>query len=422
MLDEAAAVDGTVTVGTARSSMRRVHDGSTVPSSPAEEEGRVMAEVHGRSSDRFAPLVDTLARQLDTGADLGASVAVTIEGETVVDLWGGWADEAQTVPWGEHTISNVWSTTKTMAALSALVLVDRGEIDVHAPVAKYWPEFAVNGKEAVEVRHLMSHTSGVSGWAQPVVMADLYDWDRSTAMLAAQEPWWEPGTASGYHALNQGHLIGEVIRRVTGKRLGEFFADEIAGPLGADFHIGLSSDALQRVSDVLPPPPMPMDLAAIDPTGPAVKTFTGPAIDVAAANSEAWRRADIGAANGHGNARSVARIQALVANGGVVDGVQLLSPATIDLIFEEQSNGIDLVLGIPVRFGIGYALPPMGIVPYVPSGGRICFWGGYGGSMIVIDLDRRMTFAYTLNKMAAGLLGNPSADALITATYSCACA
>ncbi len=375
-----------------------------------------MAEIHGFCNDRLSALTDVLAGQLDSGADLGASLAVTIEGETVVDLWGGWSDEARTVPWADDTITNVWSTTKTMTALAALVLVDRGELDVYAPVAKYWPEFAANGKETVEVRHLLSHTSGVSGWAQPVVLEDLYDWDRSTAMLAAQEPWWEPGTASGYHALNQGHLVGEVIRRITGRRLGRFFADEIAGPLGADFHIGLPAHADHRVSNVIPPPPMPFDMSAIDPDGPAVKTFTGPMIDVSAVSTEAWRRADIGAANGHGNARSVARIQAVVANGGEVDGVRLLSPETIALIFHEQSNGIDLVIGMPVRFGIGYALTPPPTLPYIPEG-RICFWGGYGGSMIVVDLDRRMTFAYMMNKMAAGLVGNPSAEALITALY-----
>ncbi len=225
-------------------------------------------------------------------------MAVTVEGDAVVDLWGGWADVERTTAWGENTITNVFSTTKTMTSLAALVLVERGELDVYAPVARYWPEFAANGKEAIEIRHLMSHTSGVSGWAQPVVVEDLYDWEKSTAMLAAQPPWWPTGTASGYHALNQGHLVGEVIRRITGRKLGQFFAEEIAGPLGADFFIGLPASADARVSNVVPPPPLPFDMDAIDHDSPAFKTFTGPAPDASVAWTEGWRRADIGAANG----------------------------------------------------------------------------------------------------------------------------
>ena len=376
-----------------------------------------MAEVHGFCDDRFKELRDILSGNLDSGDDLGASVALTIDGNAVVDLWGGWSDEANTTPWAEDTITNVWSTTKTMTNLCALVLHDRGELDVYAPVAQYWPEFAANGKEHIAVRHLLSHTSGVSAWAQPVVVEDLYDWDRSTAMLAAQEPWWEPGTASGYHLLNQGHLVGEVIRRVSGRSLRDFFAEEVAGPLGADFQIGLAPADDGRVSDVVPPPPLPIDVGALDPEGVAVKSFIGPMVDASVANTKGWRRAQIGAANGHGNARSVARVQSIVANGGEVDGVRLLSPETIELIFDEQANGVDLVLGLPLRFGIGYGLPQLDSLPYIPDE-KICFWGGYGGSMIVIDVDRRMTVSYMMNKMMAGLVGCPRSEALIRATYA----
>ena len=376
-----------------------------------------MAEISGYTSTAFEPLIDIMSASLDAGDDLGASLAVTIEGEMVVDTWGGWADPEQTRPWEQDTITNVWSTTKTMTSLCALVLADRGELDLDAPVATYWPEFAASGKEGVLVRHLMSHTSGVSGWARPVVVEDLYDWEKSTAMLAAQAPWWQPGTASGYHALNQGHLVGEVIRRISGQSLGEFLAKEVAGPLGADFHIGLDPVHDHRVSNVVPPPPLPIDFASLDPDSVMVKTFTGPLPDASVSWTPAWRRAQIGAANGHGNARSVARIQSVVANGGEVDGVRLLKPETIDLIFREQSNGVDLVLGTPVRFGIGYALPLADTFPYIPDG-RICFWGGWGGSMIIIDLDRRVTISYMMNKMAGGLVGNPTSAALITAAYA----
>ena len=350
----------------------------------------------GTCSARFEPLRELFAAKLESGEDLGASLVFNIDGEVVVDLWGGWADEARTVPWTEDTITNVFSTTKSMTSLAALVLVDRGELDLDATVAKYWPEFAADGKAGIKVRQLLSHTSGVSGWEQPITLEDLYDWDKSTALLAAQAPWWEPGTASGYHALNYGHLIGEVIRRITGRRLGEFFAAHLAGPLGADFHIGLPPSEFHRVANVVPPPPPPAppnDSPLLDPNSVAFKSMSNPVMTPETTWTEGWRRADIGAANGHGNARSLVRLQSAVACGGEVDGVRLLSPQTIDRIFEVQSHGIDLVIGIPSKWGLGYGLFPEG---------RGCAFGGYGGSLVVIDADRRMTFAYVMNKMAPG--------------------
>src|SRR6478735_1528313 len=265
----------------------RQQDGQLQPAAPQRRRlpprllnGGLMSDhptpMGGTCSARFDPLRELFAAKLDSGEDLGASLAVNIDGEMVVDLWGGWADEARTVPWSENTIACVFSTTKTMTALAALVLVDRGELDLDANVAAYWPEFAARGKAGIKVRQLLSHTSGVSGWDQPVTIDDVYDWDRSTAMLAAQAPWWEPGTASGYHALTYGHLIGEVIRRITGQRLGEFFATHIAGPLGADFHIGLPHSEFPRVANLVPWPPQPTDLTQLDPDGPAFKTNTGP--------------------------------------------------------------------------------------------------------------------------------------------------
>ncbi len=378
-----------------------------------------MVEIAGTVPERFVKVADALARSIDDGADVGASVAIVVDGEAVADFWGGYVDEARTTPWERDTIVNVWSTTKTMSALTALVLVDRDLLDLDAPVAQYWPEFAANGKDGVLVKHVLSHTSGVSGWAQPVTQDDVYDQDRSAQILAAQPPWWEPGTASGYHAINQGHLIGELVRRVSGRTLGAYFRDEIAEPLGADFHIGLAPEHDARVSPIIPPPPM--DLAAageLDMDSPAMKTFTGPPMDAGYANTEAWRRAEIGAANGHGNARSVARIQSVVSNGGTVDGVTLLSPATIDRIFEVQADGVDLVLGIPLKFGIGYGLPVAETIPYLPSDDRICFWGGWGGSVIINDLDRRMSFAFMMNRMAEGVIGGTTAAALLTETYA----
>jgi CubicO group peptidase (beta-lactamase class C family) len=374
-------------------------------------------EVKGTCGERFEGVRDALAARLASGDELGASIVINIDGENIADMWGGFRDEAGTVPWTEDTITNVWSTTKTITNLAALMLADRGQLDVYAPIARYWPEYGANGKQDIEVRHLLSHTSGVSGWDQPFLTEDMYDWDKSTSQLASQAPWWEPGSASGYHALNQGHMVGEIIRQITGKKLKQFVAEEIAGPLGADFQIGALERDWGRIADVVPPPPLPFDMDAIDMQSPAFKTMTGPVPDAAAANTAGWRNADMGACNGHGNARSVARIMSALALGGEVDGVRLLSQKSIDLIFDEQSNGVDLVLGVPLRLGIGYGLPLLETVPYLPDE-RICFWGGWGGSIIAMDLDRRMTISYMMNKMGPGVIGSDRSEAYVTAIYA----
>jgi CubicO group peptidase (beta-lactamase class C family) len=376
-----------------------------------------MTAVQGECDPRFAEMRELLEASLASGEDLGASVAVTLDGASVVDLWGGFTDEGQTTPWQSDTITNVWSTTKTMAALCLLTLVDRGLVNVDAPVATYWPEFAANGKQDIKVRHIMSHTSGLSGWEQPVSPEDILDWEKSTAMLAAMTPWWEPGTASGYHLITHGHLIGEIVRRVDGRTLGKFFADEIAGPLGADFHIGLPITEHHRVSNVIPPPPREMDFSALSSPEVAIKSLTGPLLPGAEFSwTPAWRSAEVPAANGHGNARSVARIQSIVACGGTIDGVQLLSPETIELIFREQAKGIDLVLGIPLRFGIGYGLLEEDTFPGFPTRGT-CFWAGWGGSVIMIDTVNKVTIAYVMNKMGADMVGTGRGEALGRAAY-----
>jgi CubicO group peptidase (beta-lactamase class C family) len=364
-----------------------------------------MTVIDGVCDERFAAVRDALERNLDSGEELGASLVVDVDGVRAVDLWGGFRDPARTVPWSERTITNVWSSTKPVTALAALMLVDRGELDVNAPVARYWPEFAAGGKQDVTIRHLMSHSTGVSGLDQPAATEDLYDWEKATSRMAAQEPWWEPGTASGYHALNWGHLVGELVRRISGKTLKRFVAEEIAGPLGADFQIGAAEADWDRIADVVPPPPLPIDPAALGPDSPALKTFTGPTPDAAAANTAGWRRADIGAVNGHGNARSLARIGSVIARGGEADGIRLLGQETIDLIFEEQLNGVDLVLGVPLRWGVGYGLPRPDLLPWLPDE-KICFWGGWGGSMLVMDTGRRMTVSYMMNKMGPGVVGS----------------
>ncbi|HEU5152482.1 MAG TPA: serine hydrolase domain-containing protein [Iamia sp.] len=376
-----------------------------------------MTDVQGHCDDRFAPVQAAFADGFARGEERGACVFVTLDGQPVVDIWAGVATD-EGAPWGRDTIVNVWSTTKTMAALCVLMLADRGEIDLHAPVATYWPEFAANGKEGVLVSHVMSHTSGVAGFDPAIVPTDLYDWDAICTGLAAQAPWWEPGTQSGYHAITQGYLQGEIVRRVTGRTIGTFFREEVAEPLGADFHIGLPAAEDGRVADLIPPPPAGLDaLAAVAVPGSiAVKTLLSCPVDATEPRTRGWRGAEIPAAGGTGNARSVGRIHSALACGGTVDGVTLLSEAGVERILEEQVHTKDLVLGLPIRFGMGFGLINE-TIPLSPSP-RAFFWGGYGGSLALVDLDRRMTVTYVMNKMSSGMAGDLRGAAVVLAAYA----
>ena len=371
-----------------------------------------MVEVHGQCSDKFAGVKAAFESNFNTYDEIGASVAITVEGEFVVDLWGGYLDREQTKPWQEDTITNVWSSTKTMAAMSLHLLADRGEVDFHAPVTKYWPEFGANGKESVEVRHFMSHMAGLSGMETKVEGDALYDWDWMVGELAAQAPWWEPGTAGGYHALTQGHLIGEVVRRVTGQSIGAFFKQEIADPLGADFHIGTGDEHVSRISPLDPPPARdPIE----DSTSVAGKTFANPPVDAMQAMDPGWRRAEIPAANGHGNARSIVRAQTPMANGGEAFGKRILSEAGTRRVFEEQWRGTDLVLQMPVVYGMGYGLNN-DAVPLSPNK-NTAYWGGYGGSLVIIDQDAKLCFSYVMNKMEGTTTGDMRGATLLMAAY-----
>lgn len=370
-------------------------------------------DANGFVQDRFAGIRTAFEANLASGEDVGASFCATLEGETVADLWGGWADEARTRPWERDTIVNVYSTTKTMTALTALLLADRGVLDFDAPVARYWPEFAANGKERIKVSHVMSHAAGLSGWNEPIRREDIYDWDKVTALLAAQAPFWEPGTACGYHAITQGFLVGEVVRRITGRSLGTVFREEIAKPLGADFHIGLPESEDGRVADLIPPPAG----SSIEDTAAselAKNMATNPGIDPLDTRTRAWRAAEIPAAGGHGNARSIAEVHALLANGGVAKGKRLMSEAGCRRALELQIEGTDLALGVPARYGMGFGLPSEFLPMPNPN---TLFWGGYGGSLAIIDMDARVSLGYAMNKMGRTTTGDMRATGLATAFW-----
>jgi CubicO group peptidase (beta-lactamase class C family) len=261
----------------------------------------------------------------------------------------------------------------------------------------------------------MAHTAGLSGWTTQIEPEDLADWEKCTSLLAAQEPWWEPGTAIGYHGITQGYLIGEVVRRITGVSIGEWFASEVAGPLGADVHIGTPESEDPRISLVIPPPPEELD--SLGPSRIALRVMTNPPLDPTYPGHAWWRRAEIPAANGHGNARSVATVQSIIAGSGEARGIRLLSEKGCSAIFDEQGKGRDLVLGVPNRFGMGYGLS----AETMPIGPRACYWGGYGGSLVVMDQETQLTVCYVMNKMEGGLVAyRRGADLVLAAATALA--
>ncbi|MGV0791205.1 serine hydrolase domain-containing protein [Mycolicibacterium sp. XJ1819] len=371
-----------------------------------------VTSIHGICEPEFRSVHDKLQRNIVSGKELGARLTVVVNGQTVVDLWGGARDRAGTQPWQANTVVNLWSISKMVTNLAALLLVDRGLLNLDEPVARYWPEFAAGGKGGVLVRHVLSHSSGVAGWDPPFSRQQMYDTDYATDRLARQRPWWAPGSASGYHAQCQGHLIGELIRRITGSRLTEFVHAEIAGPRGADLCIGARDIDPDRIAELAAPPPTRLHRPpGFDPYV-MIRTFSNPHVDARAAETADWRGAELGALNAHGNSRSVANILSVLAEGG--DG--LLSTRTVDLVFTPQHQGIDRVLGIPITWGLGYALSSPAISSLPP--GKRCFWGGWGGSLAVIDPTNGVTAVYTMNRMGPEVIGGERSEEYMASVFN----
>jgi len=380
-------------------------------------------EIHGICDEKFTRVRDALAENFATHGEVGAALAVMVDGEMVVDLWAGHADAAQSRAWERDTLVNVYSTTKGMTALCAHRLVERGLLDLDAPVARYWPEFAQGGKGELPVRYLLSHRAGLPALSEPLPPGSLYNWEVMTSALAKQEPWWEPGTKHGYHALTYGWLVGEVVRRISRKSLGTFFRDEVAEPLGLDFHIGLASNHDGRTAEVIPPVEADLEdgfLSAIlsDPESMSYKSFslTEEPIDLEQANTPEWRAAEIPAANGHGSARAVARVYGVLARGGELEGVRVLGASAIESAIVEQSDGLDAVLLLPSRFGMGFMLtqPELQLGPNEHAFGH----SGLGGSLGFADPDAKLGFGYTMNKMIVSAdLVDPRWPAMFDAVY-----
>jgi CubicO group peptidase (beta-lactamase class C family) len=384
-----------------------------------DNEGGAM-EIHGTCEKGFERVRDAFAENFDEGLEVGAAAAVTVDGEFVVDIWGGDADPNGT-PWERDTIVNVYSTTKTMAATCMLALADRGELDFDAPVAQYWPEFAQHGKESVLVKHVMSHTAGLPGFVPPVTAEQIYDVDAIAEQLAGQELWWEPGTQSGYHALTQGNLEGEVLYRITGTRMAEWFQREIADPLGADFYMSLPASEDARVAELIPPEvnsttELVINNVPISMDSIAGRTLTSAMLDATEPQRREWRAAEIPAAGGIGNARSIARIHSMLACGGEVDGTRIMSEAGARRGLEVQIDNDDQVLMARLRHGIGFARELEGWT--TSPNENSMFWGGWGGSLAIVDFDARASISYVMNRMDAELTGDPRNQRIAAAAYA----
>ena len=361
------------------------------------------AIVEGHCDPAFEPVRDALAEALASGFEVGAALAVYVDGKAVVDLWGGYADKARTRPWRRDTIVNLYSVGKAISAVCALRLVDAGLLDLDAPVARYWPEFAQANKGGLPVRYLLTHQAALPAIARPLPSGAWSRWETIAEALAAQEPWWEPGAGHGYHVNTQGFLIGEIVRRVTGKTLGTYLRESIAGPAGIDFFVGFGPELDPRCADMLPPRPSPeteeflrgeslMRLCAY--RNPLELSGTG------VVNTRAWRAAEVPSTNGHGNARAVARLYSALAGDGELDGVRVLSPETIARASEQQVYGDDIVLQRPTRFGLGFQLTmaERRLGPNPRAFGHF----GAGGSLGFADPDGRVAFGYAMNQGRGG--------------------
>jgi CubicO group peptidase (beta-lactamase class C family) len=381
-------------------------------------------KIHGNCDPEFLRVKAVFEELFEKGKELGAGIVVSIDGKPVVDLWGGYADRKRSQPWQKDTLVNVYSTTKGMTATCVHRLVDQGLLDLDRKVSHYWPEFGCNGKEDICVRHLLCHQAGLAAIDKRLPPEAIFDWDTMARALAEQAPLWQPGTKHGYHARTFGWLLGEIVRRITAKSLGTYFQDEIAGPLGLDFHIGLPDKHHGRVAHIsaVPPPPTGEEpnLGRIMQTQP--ESFTAraflnpPSYRIPdTANTPEWRRAELPSSNGHGTAGSIARFYSALACEGAFDGIRVLSTESIERARTEHSRGPDQVLIVETRFGLGFMMP----VPGAMMGPNDKAFGhpGMGGSLGFADPEARLGFGYVMNLTGSSILINERPTALITALY-----
>ncbi|MCU0486420.1 MAG: beta-lactamase family protein [Anaerolineales bacterium] len=380
-------------------------------------------KIDGTCDERFQPVADAFQQNFAAGKEVGASLAVIYEGKIMLDLWGGHVDAERTRPWQRDTLAVVFSTTKMVTALCVLHLADRGLIDLDAPVAKYWPEFTSHGKDGILVRHVLSHTAGLPGFTPRVTLADILDWEKIIHILEAEKLKWAPGTKLGYHTLTYGFLLGEVVRCVSGKTLGAYLRDEITAPLGIDFFIGLPEEKETQVADVVPEQQKftPLQVLLIKLLFPqAMRIVANPYLDREAFNTRECHAAQIPAGNGIGNARSVAQLGSILASGGAYSGAysgkQVLSRSMVERATQEQVRGRDVIaFRRPSAWGLGVMLFNQDLL----LGPRSFYTSGLGGSICVMDLERNVTLAYVMNRMAELSEGDTRSIPLVQKLWKC---
>jgi CubicO group peptidase (beta-lactamase class C family) len=375
--------------------------------------------VSGRVAAGFEPVRERFAANFlrdDSCREVGAALTVFHGERCVVDLWGGYADAAGVHPWRKDTLLNVYSTTKGIVATCIALLVDRGVLSYDDTVASVWPEFAQHGKQHVTIAQLLSHQAGLPAFERPTSLEDLYDWHARCAALAAQKTRWTPGEKTAYHPITFGYLAGEIVRRASGRSVGEFLQQELASPLEADFFIGLGPALDRRVAQTLAPKNMidPSALPAIEETRLSV---TNPLLHPHAANTAEWRRAELPALNGHASADGIARIYAMLANGGVFARRRLLSPATIDRMTQVLTERLELTLGMPANWAAGVVLN--GTTQFFVPNPRSYGHSGWGGSFGCADPEQRLAIGYVCNQMGPDLVGDVRARELCAAIYRC---
>ncbi|WP_374472008.1 serine hydrolase domain-containing protein [Phenylobacterium sp.] len=372
-----------------------------------------MVEIHGSAQARFATVKDVFAANFEADEELGARFTVVQGGEVLVDLWAGHADRKRTHAFDTRTLAPIFSTTKAMAALLIARLVDQGKLDYRQTVASVWPEFGQAGKDAITVEQAISHQAGLSGFPEEMDPVTWFDWDAICAKLAAMAPMWPPGTASGYHPITVGYIVGEIFRRVDGRTMGQAFRDDIAGPFGLDLWMGLPESEFGRVAELQRPNGLPDFGEVNEPTRAA---FLVPWSAAAGRPQAEWRALPIPSTNGHATAEGLARLMGALADDGWLEGGQILSPALIAEAARERIRGQDLVLPFVMSWGAGFMRNetehPWG--PADQSFGH----SGWGGSCAVADPERRLGLAYVMNKQGTALMGDPRPKRLIEAAYA----
>lgn len=364
--------------------------------------------IQGFVNPRFGALARAFSANFAERGEVGASLALMIDGQLVVDLWGGALDGEGTRPWREDSVVNIWSTTKAVNALCFALLVERGLCAYDAPVSRWWPEFAAHGKGEVTLAMLLSHQAGLCSFRDPAVIEDFYDLPTAAARLAATPPLWPPGSRSGYHAISIGVLAGELFRRIEGRSLGRFITEELSAPRGLELSLGLPESEDVRRAEMIAPPEMASSAMQPEMNPSQVAAYTNPVIHPLLPNSAAWRSCELSSANGFSNAGSLARLFGAVAAGG------LLSAETLRQATAERIRGVDEVLGVPARWAAGFLLNTDGLYGPAPDAfGH----SGWGGSFVMMDLKRRMSLAYAMNRMGTDLVGDPRANALVAAAY-----